>query len=333
VIGKGKLKDIRVVEPMWCYAAAYNSDRPLKEGYYKPHIWYVMQQQVHSTRLLTIIPHPVPDLLKPAYSFGGVSLVQMMQVAVNNYQRTRQSISDLVHSFSTPVLKTDLSSALFAPPGTPMTGSDLTNRIMMFNNYRDNSGCFAVNAAPSDGGNGVGESLEIVATPLGTLDALQAQSQEQQAPVIGCPLVVLLGYTPAGLNASAEDQIRVWYDRTHANQENTVADTLDTIVKVVMLNTFGEIDDDIDWEFEPLWQLDDAQQAAVQKSKVDALAVLLQEGVVGPEDAQETLRNDEGSPFHGMNLDPPPGPMEEPDADTTGGEAPGESKSEERDEA
>ena len=331
-IKKGSLKNIKVVEPTWCYPQAYNSTNPLKEDFYRPNLWWVMQQSVHHTRLLTIIPHPVPDLLKPAYSFGGISLVQMLQVAVNNFQRTRQSVSDLVHSFSTPVFKTDMSATLFPAPGQPTTSDTLTQRVTMFNNYRDNSGCFAINAAPGDGGNGVGESLEIVATPLGTLDALQAQAQEQQAPVIGCPLVVLLGYTPAGLNASAEDQVRVWYDRTHANQENTIADALDTIVKVMMLHTFGDIDDDIDWEFEPLWQLDDAQLAAVQKSKADTMAVLVQEGLVSPENAQEAIVNDEASPFKGMKLDPPPGPIVDDPEGESGGEAPGEEKSEQRDE-
>ena len=36
-----------------------------------------MGRQVHTSRILTFIGRPVPDLLKPAYSFGGLSLVQL----------------------------------------------------------------------------------------------------------------------------------------------------------------------------------------------------------------------------------------------------------------
>ena len=39
--------------------------------WYKPSSWFVQGTEVHSTRLMTFIGREVPDLLKPAYSFGG----------------------------------------------------------------------------------------------------------------------------------------------------------------------------------------------------------------------------------------------------------------------
>jgi phage-related protein (TIGR01555 family) len=328
VVGKGKLKELVVVEPMWCYPAEYNSTDPTKKNFYVPTMWYVMQVRVHATRLITIVSSPVPDLLKPAYSFGGVSLVQRMQVAVNNFTRTRQSVSDITHSFSTMVLETDTSSAFNGGNGT-----DLTYRVQMFNNYRDNSGCFVVNAT-GPGSNGVGEKLYNVAAPLGTLDALQAQAQEQQAPVIGCPLVVLLGYTPAGLNASAEDQIRVWYDRIHANQENTLPDCLDRIITLLQLSEFGAVDPDITWDFVPLFQLDEAGLAAVEKTRAETHAIYANDiGAVDPTTVREVVACDEASPYHGLDLEgdapgPPPEPANEDDPSSEG-DVPGEPKREE----
>jgi uncharacterized protein len=67
-----------------------------------------MSKQIHASRLLKIIPHPVSDLLKPAYSFGGVPLIQMAKPYVENWLRTRQSVSDLIQSFTQWVLATNL---------------------------------------------------------------------------------------------------------------------------------------------------------------------------------------------------------------------------------
>jgi hypothetical protein len=52
----------------------YNAINPLKGDWYNPQTWYVMGQEIHGSRLPTFIGHPVPDMLKPAYSFGGLSL-------------------------------------------------------------------------------------------------------------------------------------------------------------------------------------------------------------------------------------------------------------------
>ena len=62
-----------------------------------------------------------------------------------------------------------------------------------------------------------------MSAPLGTLDALQAQSQEQLASVSGIPLVELLGITPAGLNASSEGELKAYYGRIHDDQEHPSA--------------------------------------------------------------------------------------------------------------
>ena len=82
---------------------------------------------------------------------------------------------------------------------------------------------------------------------------------------------------------------------------------------MVQLSLFGEIDPDIYFEFNPLWQLDDAGLAAVQKTKADIHAVYLESGVVSPEEVREAVAQDEQSPYHGLDLSgPAPGPVEVP---------------------
>jgi phage-related protein (TIGR01555 family) len=149
-----------------------------------------------------------------------------------------------------------------------------------------------------------------VSAPLGTLDHLQAQSQEQMASVSQTPLVWLLGIQPTGLNASSEGEIRVFYDRIKAKQEK-FGDHVTTVLQILQLNEFGSIDPDIGFEFEPLWQLDDAGLAAVQKTKADVDAVYLGDGVISPQEARDRLAADLQSPYHGLE-GPPPEPPEMP---------------------
>ncbi|WP_163360700.1 anti-CBASS protein Acb1 family protein, partial [Klebsiella aerogenes] len=74
----------------------YNTTNPLAADWYKPALWYVQGRPVHATRLLTFVGREVPDLLKPAYSFGGLSMSQMAKPYVDNWLRTRASVADLI---------------------------------------------------------------------------------------------------------------------------------------------------------------------------------------------------------------------------------------------
>ncbi|AQH01672.1 hypothetical protein A9R05_23080 [Burkholderia sp. KK1] len=58
-----------------------------------------------------------------------------------------------------------------------------------------------------------------VSAPLGSLDRLQAQSLEHMAAVTGIPLIVMLGITPSGLNATSEGELRTFYAWIEAQQE------------------------------------------------------------------------------------------------------------------
>ena len=94
------IKGFRVVEPLWTYPTAFNSNKPLEPDFYSPPAWWVMGEKVDKSRLLTFVGKEVPNILKPAYSFGGVSLAQLLKPYVDNWLRTRQSVSDITHSFT-----------------------------------------------------------------------------------------------------------------------------------------------------------------------------------------------------------------------------------------
>ena len=300
---RGMLRDIRVVEPVWVYPGNYNSSNPLDRGFYKPTTWYVMQREIHRTRLLTFVSREMPDLLKPAYQFGGLSMSQMAMPYVQNWLRTRQSVSDLLHSFSVMVLKTNMEAAL-----NDGGGEAERHRAVMFNNYRDNNGLFMIDKETEDFAN--------VATSLSTLDHLQAQSQEHMASVSGIPLVVLTGITPSGLNATSEGELQAWAQAIHSLQEHLFGDHLNYLIDLIQLDQFGEIDPSITYKFEPLKEETDAEKSAREKSEADTDNVYVSGGILAPEEIREKLATDVNSRYAGIDLSgPAPEPPELPAPD------------------
>ena len=313
-LGKGAIKRLTVIEPLWTYPNDYNSNNPFDETFFKPQTWFVMGTEIHATRLLTIIGRPVSDLLKPAYAFGGLSLTQMAKPYVDNWLRTRQSVSDLLHSFSVMGLKTNLGEILNGG-----AAEMLRKRVQLFNQTRDNRGLMVLDKDT--------EELFNVSTSLGSLDHLQAQAQEHQSAVTGIPLSILLGITPSGLNASSEGEIRTFYAWVHAQQESVLGEPLNYILKAVQLSLFGEIDPEITLAFEPLWAMDDKELAEVRKTEADTDAIYLQQGVITQQESRARLAGQEDSPYMGLDLsvdlpDPQGSPADEGDPldDAEGGD-------------
>ena len=296
-VKKGSLKALRPVEAVWSYPNNYNSYDPLDGAWYKPTHWFVMGKELHVSRFLTFVGREVPDLLKPAYSFGGLSLSQMIKPYVDNWLYIRQSVSDLVNAFSVMGLKTNLSETL--TPG----GEQLFNRIALFNLTRNNKGMMLIDNDT--------EEFFNVAVPLGTLDALQAQAQEHMAAIARIPLVKLLGIEPAGLNASSEGEIRTFYDSILEYQTSFFTPHLTTVMHFAMLNIWGEVDEEITFEYEQLWSLDEKAEAEVREIDARTGQIHIDTGVISPEEERERVAKQKDTRYPGLNVEDLPNLKEE----------------------
>jgi phage-related protein (TIGR01555 family) len=288
-VGKGMLKAIRVIEPLWTYPNQYNSNDPLKPNFFKPQSWFVLGKEVHDSRLLTFVSRPVPDLLKPSYAFGGLSLSQIAKPYVDNWLRTRQSVSDLLHSFSVTGLKTNMAAVLNGGGA-----EHLFKRAQLFNQMRDNRSLMLVDKDS--------EELFNISTPLGSLDKLQAQAQEHMAAVTGIPLVILLGITPTGLNASSEGELTAFYAWVLAQQEALFTPLLSKLINIIQLSLYGEIDPEIGFKYQPLQPLDELEQANVRKVEADTDIELIGAGVITPQESRVRLASQEDSPYSSLDL-------------------------------
>jgi phage-related protein (TIGR01555 family) len=286
-----KLIRLQPVEAMWVYPTYYESLDPLKESWYRPTTWYCMSREIHRSRLLTFVSRPVPDILKPAYSFGGLSMTQMLKPYVDNWLRTRQSVSDLVQAFSFNVLRTNLDAS------TGAGGDQLWQRIALFNNIKNNQGTLVIDKDAEDWSN--------VAVPVGTLDHLQAQAQEHMAAISRIPLVKLLGIQPAGLNASSEGELNSFEDWVASFQETLFRPALRTIIDLIQLTAFGQIDDDIQFDFKPLRQLKPIEEAQLQSVIAQTREGYFQMGAVDAQEVREALAEDNETPFEGLDLSKP----------------------------
>jgi phage-related protein (TIGR01555 family) len=313
-IPKGSLKSLACIEPYWSTPYSWNAAYPERADFYKPVSWYIMGRKTHASRLLTFISREVPDLLKPAYNFSGISLIQLGEMAVNMWLRTRKAVNDLINNFSIPVLSTNIMATL---EEGGQGGDGLLARVQAFTFTRNNQSVAVVDKDS--------EELKFAEATLASLDKLQAQSQEHMAACWHTPLIKIFGLTPAGLGATGEGEIQVWYDWINASQVQLFEPHLYVLLKAIQCDLFGEIDDDLVIHWVTLDEPTQKELSEIRKSDADMDVGYINAGVVSPDEARGRLQSDPDSGYSNLTglapepeafeMPPEPGAGEDPDVE------------------
>lgn len=300
-IARDSLEGFKNVDPIWTTPLMYNALEPARPDFYKPSSWWVMGQHWSATRMIIMITRPVPDIYKPAFNFSGISLSQLCEPYVNNWLRTRQSVSDLINNFSIVVLKTAMDQVLTGGSD----GSDLFSRIKLFTLTRSNKGVMALDKDR--------EELMQIAVPLGGLHELQAQAQEQMCTASREPAIIMTGVSPTGFGNVAEGEMSAWRDWIRASQEAYARGPIERILKIVQLSMYGEIDPDIGIEFNPLYQMTELEKSQIRANESTVASNYIDRSVIDAQEERERLARDPESGYQGIDVDKviePPNPEE-----------------------
>lgn len=291
-IKKGTRIKIKAVEAMWTTPKTYNAINPMRPDFYVPSAWFVLGKEIHASRLMMIITRPVLDMLKPAFNFGGMSMSQLAEPYVDNWLRTRQSVSDLISNFSITALATATDQML---QGDAVSAENVFNRAELFTLTRSNRGLMLLDKER--------EELVQLNTPLSGLHELQAQSQEQMCSVSHTPGVILLGIAPTGFGNVAEGEIRSYYDHVAGEQEAYWRTPIETVLDLLQLSLFGEIDENIVMNFQPLYQMTSKELAEIRTADGTTDCNYIDRGVLAPEEVREKLARNPESGYEGIDVE------------------------------
>lgn len=297
---------VKTVEALWTTPKSYNAIDPSSDNFYKPDSWFVLGKEYHASRLLTIVTREVSDMLKPAYNFGGMSMSQLAEPYVDNWLRTRQSVSDLINNFSIVNLATAMDQAL--------QGDDADNlfkRAEFFTLTRSNRGLMITDKER--------EELQMLNAPLSGLDALQAQSQEGMCSVSHTPSTELLGVAPTGFGNVSEGELRARNDWVSALQEAYWRKPIETVLNIVQLLRYGVIDPDIIVSFQPLYQMTPKELSEIRKADAEVNAAYVDRQILSQEEVRESLARNPESGYQGIDVeDLPEAPEDEGNPDEPG---------------
>lgn len=137
------------------------------------------------------------------------------------------------------------------------------------------------------------EDFERKATPTAGISELLIQTWQRLAAAADMPVTVLMGMSPAGLNATGASDTRMWYDRVQHYRETVLTPRLNRLVRLVARH-LGYKDAD-KWHvcWPSLWQMTAPEEAALRKTVAETDKIYFDIGALIPEEiAIERSKNE-----------------------------------------
>jgi len=308
-VAPGAYRGIVQIDPYWIVPEliSQNLINPDDLHFYVPEFWRISGQIIHRSHLIIFTTGDVPDVLKPSYYYGGVSVPQRIYERVYAAERSANEAPMLLMTKRLTVMMTDLAAAVADP-------DKFQERMQWWTENRDNYGVKL---------NGPDDKLEQFDTALADVDAVILTQYQLSAAIAEVPGTKLLGTQPKGFNSTGEFEESSYHEFLESLQENDMTPLLDRHYLLVMKSyiepKFG-VNKRVDISWNELDAMTAQEQAAVNATKAATGAALVASGAIEPRDETGRLIADPQSGYSGLQI-PPPEPPPSPAGAPGGGGA------------
>ncbi len=223
--------------------------------------------KVHRSRLLIFDGETLPKLERIANNGAGLSCLDGIPAAINRVKTSMDKTIDIMDKVSTSLLKLQgLSNVLQTEEGTKA----VIKRLDLIDYSRRLNGSVAIDK---------NDEYAVFNIPLGGLTDIIQEMEQYVCAVTGYPFTKLFGRSPAGMNATGQSDMQIYYDKVRSYQKRKLRPALEYLVKLIQLSSEGptqgkELEK---WsiKFKALEQLNDLEQANVDKTQAEVRAAVV----------------------------------------------------------
>ena len=286
----GSYKGIVQVDPYWITPELdlSSASNPASQSFYEATWWRINGQRYHKSHLIIVrCGGELPDLLKPTYLYGSVSIPQKIAERVYASERTANEAPMLSMSKRTMVLSVDISQGVANMPA-------FINKMNVWTQLMNNYGVKII---------GENEKLEQFDTTLSDLDAVIMTQYQIVAAASEVPSTKLMGTSPKGFGASGEYEESSYHEFLESIQEHDLTDFIDRhhllLAKSEIEPQFGkQLNIEITWK--PTDTPTAKEQAEINYIKAQTDVNLSTIGAVGGEEVRNRVISDPDSGYNGL---------------------------------
>lgn len=225
--------------------------------------------QVHRSRMILFPGARTTPRMRRQNAGFDVSVMQRIYPILRDYDGTWASIGNLMASLSQAVYKVQGLIQMIAEGQS----EQLVTRMELVDIARSVARAIIVDAELED-------FQQVGAANVTGAGEVIDRHSVRLAAAARMPVTRLFGQSPAGLNATGESDIRLWYDTVAWYREMVIEPRLVELARMVAQSE--GLDDDIAITWPSLWQMSPTEESAHRKTVAEADAIEIASGVLDP---------------------------------------------------
>lgn len=269
-VSQGSLRYLHVMD-RWRVAPSGEIDSDLQSPNFGLPLFYLLAEsgiKVHWTRLIKFDGQKVPYFVWRQNGMWHDSELQHVVESLMNTDTASASIATMMFEANVDVVKSpSLTDMLSTRDGE----AKLTKRFQLAAMMKSFNRMLLLDGE---------EEYEKKGNNFTNLADIWQQFMIDTCGAADIPMSRLFGQSAKGLNATGEGDLKNYYDKIRSDQKKQLKPQLDRLDQVLLRHTFGEVPDSYSYEFNSLWQMDDAATATMEYNKAQRDQIYLNAGVI-----------------------------------------------------
>lgn len=278
MIEPGSFKGFAVVDPHWL---TYEFDEesandPVSPYFFVPTWVHTRSQKYHRSWMIRVINSEIPDLLKPTYYFGGLSLTQMIYERVWCADKLANEAPLLAMTKRLLIADGNLEQLISDPRHTNIF-------FKAINYFRDNFSIFV--KKPSS-------NVTQLDTSLADLTPLTMSQYQLVSAIAQIPVTKLMKNVPSGLQATGQYEWDDYAQSLKAIQMNDYTPLCRMFYELYVASNYpNRTDISLDIEWNPIDIPKEAEVTQMSSQSAQFVCTLLGNGAVTVAEARTMLRH------------------------------------------
>lgn len=242
------------------------------------------QITVHHSRCIRLTGIDLPYFQALTEMMWGESLLERLWDRMIAFDNSTMSVANLIERANNRTVGVENLREILSIGGKAQQG--LEAMFAMMRTFQTNEGLTLLDK---------NDTHETTSYTFAGIAETMLQFGQQLAGASGIPLVRLFGQSPAGLSATGESDIRMYYDSINSQQESKLRRGWDVLLKILWRSTYGkDAPKDLEFSFTPLWQMSLIDKATIAKTNAETIIGAHEQGLVSTETAMKELRQSSG---------------------------------------
>lgn len=250
--------------------------------------------RVHASRILRFTGPTVPTPEYEARNYWGISVLEPTYEEIRKRDNMSWTILNL--TFRSSIIgyrEPELVNMLSGLGGTAKSTQQWYARMTALNEAMSNQHMLFLG---KDGG------LENIQASFGGLDGIYAQFQMDIAGAAEYPVTRLFGRTITGLGQSNDADERIYEERIAMEQEVNERPQLDKLFPVICMSEFGDVPEDLDYDFPSVRVLSEEEKAQLATSSSQVIFAGVNAGIFTKSMALKELKQQSELTGVGTNI-------------------------------